>query len=127
MSRTRRLETCSACGGFVPAKVDTCPHCATSLAPKAGLFSVLRASTLGGVLGGGALAFTLMACYGCPDCEYLVYEDDVDGGDAGRARADAQVAKDTGAPDATDASPRDAGDAGAAGDGGDGGDADAAP
>lgn len=84
-----------------------------------------RVGALGGALGGSALAFTLMACYGCPAGEcggaYAT-------GDGGRDLADAKVTVDTGAPgptsDAGTKSDAAAGDAGAgAADGGDAGDA----
>jgi hypothetical protein len=57
-----KLGTCSGCGGFVAEKSASCPHCGKRVRALLGL--------AGGVLGGGALAFTLMACYGmapCPD------------------------------------------------------------
>ncbi len=52
-----KLVTCTACGGFRRGLV--CPHCG-----KKG--ALVRA--LGGALGGGAIAFTLMACYGVAPC-----------------------------------------------------------
>jgi hypothetical protein len=52
------LEVCGGCGGFVPGAA--CPHCGRALRRT-------LARRLGaGALGGGALAFTLMACYGAP-------------------------------------------------------------
>jgi hypothetical protein len=58
------LTQCASCGGFVPR--DRCPNCFAvrrrrSLATRLGL--------LAGPLGGGAIAMTLMACYGMPPCD----------------------------------------------------------
>lgn len=50
-----KLETCAACRGFVPPSIGACPHCNT----KRGRIGATLA-----VLGSGAIAFTLMACYG---------------------------------------------------------------
>lgn len=58
----KKLGRCSRCEGFVPAGASACPHCGAS--SKA--FAKLGA--LGAALGGGAIAFTLMACYGRPPC-----------------------------------------------------------
>jgi hypothetical protein len=63
MARSR-LSSCSSCKGFVPASAALCPHCRAPQETSA--FARLRLGVLGGALGGGALAFTLMACYGCP-------------------------------------------------------------
>lgn len=69
-----KLEQCSACRGFVPGSLTACPHCGVTVTrPKTtarDLARRLRLGALGGALGGGAIAFTLMACYGgapCPD------------------------------------------------------------
>lgn len=74
-----KLQQCG-CGGFVPGSLTACPHCgitvagspsrSTMRATAGGVARRLRLRTLGGALGGGAIAFTLMACYGgapCPD------------------------------------------------------------
>lgn len=116
MARTPSLSSCSSCGGFVPASTGVCPNCS-----KPSLVTRLRVGALGGALGGGALAFTLMACYGAPHCEDCVIEND----DGGRSLADARVGADSATTDASS----DAADADAArADGGDAGaDADAAP
>lgn len=60
-----KLEPCGACGGFLPTVGETCPHCNAERALPAGR-SKLGAVAL--VLGGSAIAFTLMACYGGPPC-----------------------------------------------------------
>ena len=51
-----KLEKCSACNGFVPQAASACPHCSTK--------RISRLGAVGLVLGSGAVAFTLMACYG---------------------------------------------------------------
>lgn len=127
MARTPSLSSCSSCGGFVPVRAEACPNCAKPAARTRSLATRLRVGAIGGALGGGAIAFTLMACYGCPDgsCGGGAYAT----GDGGRDLADAQIGADTGARDASSdaASASDA----ARGDGGDAGDAaadaDAAP
>src|SRR5437867_1648748 len=55
-----KLDVCDGCGGFVPVAAAACPHCARTV--RRGLARRLG----GGALGGGALAMTLMACYGAP-------------------------------------------------------------
>ncbi|HEY8077730.1 MAG TPA: hypothetical protein VIF62_26570 [Labilithrix sp.] len=52
-----KLVTCASCGGF--RRGLACPHCG----------KVARAIVgAAAVLGSGALAFTLMACYGVAPC-----------------------------------------------------------
>ncbi len=65
-----QLDRCSACTGFLGKNASACPHCGASIDRS----RTARLGAIGGVLGGGALAFTLMACYGvappprpCPD------------------------------------------------------------
>jgi hypothetical protein len=56
------MRACPACTGFVPAHVETCPHCG---AGARGRWSrVARALTA--MLGAGAAMMTLAACYGAP-------------------------------------------------------------
>lgn len=55
-----KLSTCATCGGFLPRSASSCPHCRTL---------VRAAKIVGGVIGGGVIAFTLMACYGRPPCK----------------------------------------------------------
>lgn len=56
------METCSLCQGFIPGTTAQCPHCDAPLVqPKKGF-----AQKLLGVVTGGALSVTLMACYGLP-------------------------------------------------------------
>jgi hypothetical protein len=75
-----KLEQCAECRGFVPHGASSCPHCSAAVAlaktvPSTvrGVARRLRLGALGGAFGGGAIAFTLMACYGaappppCPD------------------------------------------------------------
>lgn len=50
------LDTCDGCGGFLPRASSACPNCRRAIPAW-----VLRAAT---VVGGGALAMTLSACYG---------------------------------------------------------------
>ncbi len=57
-----RLEPCSHCRGFLPRGAETCPHCARRSPVK-------KVCALGAAIGGGAIAFTLMACYGMPPCK----------------------------------------------------------
>jgi hypothetical protein len=59
------LRRCARCEGFLPVAVTACPNCAAA-AEGPGLFS--RLGLAGAVLGGGAIAFTLMACYGMAPC-----------------------------------------------------------
>lgn len=66
------LDTCNACGGFVPESVDACPNCSQDYLRRNNV-STRRA--VGGAVACGALAMTLMACYGAPfddgaSCEY---------------------------------------------------------
>lgn len=62
------LTCCSTCSGFVPAHADACPNCDSVVASPASARSQSRWSRLGRrlmqVAGGGAVAVTLMACYG---------------------------------------------------------------
>ncbi len=51
------MLACSACEGFVPDGVDSCPNCRAARSP-------LRKAA--GALAGAALMMTLMACYGAP-------------------------------------------------------------
>lgn len=124
MTTRSKLVVCDACGGFVPGSSASCVHCKAARRP---LFERLRVGALGGAFGGGALAFTLMACYGAPPCDdgARCYDDNTDDGGPGRdvrdaARPDVQVndgaAKD--AADSDDASPGDGGDDPDAGDAG---------
>lgn len=53
------MQSCSGCEGFVPANARTCPHCDAAMPTRS---STLR--KLVNVAGGGAIAMTLMACYG---------------------------------------------------------------
>jgi hypothetical protein len=55
-----KLTTCSACSGFVPPSALDCPHCKTKARVRLGAVAT--------VLGSGAIAFTLMACYGAAPC-----------------------------------------------------------
>jgi hypothetical protein len=56
------MNICAKCGGFQRGSI--CPHCGA----RARKTRIVKA--LGGAFGGGAIAVTLMACYGmapCPD------------------------------------------------------------
>jgi hypothetical protein len=110
MASPTKLERCGSCGGFAAAPARRCPHCQK---PLRGALERLRLGALGGSIGGGAIAFTLMACYGMPPCDGGGYDCHYDD-DAGQNddppdanRPDVQVAP----PDAgTDAGDDDAGD-----------------
>lgn len=58
-----QLISCVCCSGFVPVAATECPHCGSR--PGTKRFSALRSSLLRAI-GGGAVAVTLMACYGAP-------------------------------------------------------------
>jgi hypothetical protein len=58
----KTLDRCAACGGFVPFTKTSCVHCGAGRAAR-------RLKALGATIGGGAIAFTLMACYGRPQCK----------------------------------------------------------
>lgn len=62
------MLNCTRCEGFIPAKASRCPHCDMAIATKPG--SIWTARTLLNVAGGGAVAMTLMACYGGAPREY---------------------------------------------------------
>lgn len=74
---SQKLFPCAVCGGFIPTHASSCPHCSAATKPssasaKATARGVGRSpivKALGGALGGGAIAFTLMACYGVPPCD----------------------------------------------------------
>ena len=55
------LEKCRHCAGFLPPRAGNCPHCGQP-APR-GLLRGLGRSIFAAT-GGGAIAITLMACYG---------------------------------------------------------------
>jgi hypothetical protein len=63
------LQTCSECGGFVPARLARCPHCDTELQPPGSALARAAKACLK-VATGGAVAMTLMACYGGPPHAY---------------------------------------------------------
>ncbi len=66
------MNQCDSCPGLIPAGVRACPHCAKPVTP-----SMVRrwAKRLAALAGGGALAVTLMACYGLPPCDDYVDRD----------------------------------------------------
>ncbi len=57
---------CTRCEGFVPADLSSCPNC-TKFVPRGRAVTGFLA-----VLGAGAAAITLMACYGMPVCEHTL-------------------------------------------------------
>ncbi|MCA9593779.1 MAG: hypothetical protein KC776_10730 [Myxococcales bacterium] len=61
------LSVCSSCEGFVPAGARACPHC-DAPHKRSRLARAARASAK--VALGGAVAMTLMACYGGPPHAY---------------------------------------------------------
>jgi hypothetical protein len=131
-----KLTQCSSCGGFIPAIKSSCPHCSSSSSAAAAaaaaspagrsVFNRLRARALGGAFGGGAIAFTLMACYGAPPCEEPSCRDtNADGGDN---ETDGATGRDANRPDVIvtpkddgGGSSSDGGNADAGNDSGDGG------
>ncbi len=60
---TCRLLSCPACAGFVPGGRASCPHCDAAMASGSS-WTVRLARRLASMIGGGAFAITLMACYG---------------------------------------------------------------
>jgi hypothetical protein len=69
------LETCPACSGFLPPKTTTCPHCGGARLederpdvlpcyPHGSLLDNRLVRALLATTVGGAIAVTLMACYG---------------------------------------------------------------
>jgi hypothetical protein len=61
------LSVCASCRGFVPASARACPHC-DAPAERSRLGRAARACAK--VAAGGAVAMTLMACYGGPPQAY---------------------------------------------------------
>lgn len=57
-----QLASCDSCDGFVPVASTRCPNC-DAAQPRTGRGLLARA---GQALAGGAVAVTLMACYGAP-------------------------------------------------------------
>jgi hypothetical protein len=53
------MKLCAKCGGFRRSAV--CPHCGERSSTR-------FVKVLAGAFGGGAIAVTLMACYGLPPC-----------------------------------------------------------
>ncbi len=101
------------CGGFLPRSGARCPSCGVLERP---LFS--RIGALGGIAGGGAIAFTLMACYGAPPCgdgPNCSVDDDAGHGDANTFDVtvlDAAPESDGEADASSDGQSQDAADAG---------------
>ena len=70
------LKSCRACQGFIPNKASRCPHCSARVAlVQSDLFVRLAKKALA-ISSGGAMAMTLMACYGAPPGQD---SDDADG------------------------------------------------
>jgi hypothetical protein len=68
------LSRCSECGSFVVS--GNCPNCGGIKV------SATRLGVLATLFGSTAFAMTLMACYGCPDCNDTGYGDG--GADSGQ-------------------------------------------
>jgi hypothetical protein len=62
------LIRCSACGGFVPESVTSCPNCKKGSPLGRAAKACLKLAT------GSAVAMTLMACYGAPPHQYAPIE-----------------------------------------------------
>jgi hypothetical protein len=58
---THSLHSCPACAGFLSPAAALCPHCDAPARPSRG---GRLARAILGMLGSGAAAVTLMACYG---------------------------------------------------------------
>ncbi|MDI3283469.1 putative metal-binding motif-containing protein [Polyangium sp. 15x6] len=69
------LKTCVSCEGFVPGSASSCPHCGAA-AEKVPSALAGFGKSLAALATGGAMAVTLMACYGLPPCDPA---DDKDG------------------------------------------------
>jgi len=101
-----------------------CPNCSSSGEGERSFFDRTMVKMLGGALGGGAIAFTLMACYGAPPCD----EPECRAVDDPDASASTDSGRDANRPDVSVTRPNEAGTAAdgstEAGldDGGDGGD-----
>lgn len=65
------LTTCVSCEGFVPGSAAQCPHCGAAAPTTSGAPSALAGlgKSLAALATGGAMAVTLMACYGLPPCD----------------------------------------------------------
>lgn len=62
------LNVCTFCSGFLPRVTQACPHCG-AVAPSSGINGWRGSATVRGLVAvatGGAVAVTLMACYGAP-------------------------------------------------------------
>lgn len=80
-----QLGTCGSCDGFLGIAVLQCPHCAAPLGRARRVVAGMA-----GIVGGGAVSMTLMACYG-PGCVSESCGDYLPDYDAGRTAADARV------------------------------------
>jgi hypothetical protein len=109
------MKKCASCSGFVPNAKTECPNCGARLAGSGLSPRMKTLGAFGAILGGGAFAMTLMACYGCPPSDKQCMGFDEDGGrslsdptigsDAGRdARAANDASNGNDASDASDAS-----------------------
>jgi hypothetical protein len=108
----RALPSCSSCSGFLGANSTVCPHCGAATSNEAA--DTTRSRVVRGVVAaatGGAVALTLMACYGPGPVDYVPFDAGEDAAADGRVVSDAHVAGDA-AADAADASTTDAADAG---------------
>lgn len=95
------LSRCSSCGGFVPPRASSCPHCDTLVGPGAG-----RVGRWLKAAGGASVAMTLMACYGVPYDPDDPTDTDPTSGTEGTAGATEQATagSETAATDATEPS-----------------------
>ncbi len=58
------LQRCAHCEGFIPPQANQCPYCGATAKPTPNAFLRGLRNKLLSVAGGGAVAITLMACYG---------------------------------------------------------------
>jgi hypothetical protein len=63
------LKTCVSCEGFVPGSAGSCPHCGAAAPVSAPSALAGFGKSVTALATGGAMAITLMACYGLPPCE----------------------------------------------------------
>ncbi len=59
------LSACSSCPGLVPSAHASCPHCGAAVTARTSISGLARRAA--GAAAAGAMAMTLMACYGYVD------------------------------------------------------------
>lgn len=119
--RPMKLSSCPSCRGLLPARALDCPHCEATLVAS----PIARAAkVLVGMATGGAVAMTLMACYGMPPCEEGETGNCIDegvGGAGGRGGEEPSTTTSSTGGEAPSATTGSTGGEGGSGDGGAGG------